>query len=200
MPPVRFLDIRWSTRDPDALVARLRGSGFTVESGRVVAFPSATIGIDAGTSSTDRLEIDEGSALPGEPPGPHPNGVEDVLAIGWATVDRERFVAGLGLGAVEQLPRRSAPRGIRRPARAGATGDPDRRAVGGGSPRRHARPIGRGPDRHLPGPRPGELDAFAAAARPGGVAVSSVRAGPLGPSVILQGGRIWDPAVVLVAR
>jgi hypothetical protein len=200
MPPVRFLDIRWSTRDPDALVARLRESGFTVESGRVVAFPSATIGIDAGTSSTDRLEIAEGSASPGSPPGPHPNGVEDVLAIGWATVDHERFVAGLGLGAVEQLPDDPhlgafvVRHGLARPSTLIVEPSTEGRLSA-----TLAR-SGEGPTAIYLGLGAGGVEAFAAAARPGAIAVSTVRPGPLGPSVVLLGGRIWDPVVVLVSR
>lgn len=200
MPPVRFLDIRWSTRDPDALVARLRGSGFTVESGRVVDFPSATIGIDAGTSSTDRLEIAEGSALPGSSPGPHPNGVEDVLAIGWATVDSQRFVAGLGPAAVEQLP--DDPHlgafvvrdGLARPATLIVEPSTEGRLSA-----TLAR-SGEGPVAIYLGLGGTELDALAAAARQGGVHVSTVQPGPLGPSAVLLGGRIWDPVVLLVAR
>ena len=200
MPPVRFLDIRWSTREPDALVARLRASGFTVESGRVVAFPSATIGIDAGTSSTDRLEIAEGSAQPGPQPGPHPNGAEDVLAIGWATVDRERFVAALGLGAVEQLPDDPhlgafvVRHGLTRPATLIVEPSTEGRLAA-----TLAR-SGEGPTAIYLGLGPGGVEAFAAATRLGGVAATTVRPGPLGRSVVLEGGRVWDPAVVLVAR
>ncbi len=196
---MRFLDIRWSTRDPGALVARLLGSGFTVESGRVVAFPSATIGIDAGTSSTDRLEIAEGSALPGSPPGPHPNGVEDVLAIGWATVDRERFVGGLGLAAVEELPDDPhlgafvVRHGLARPAT--LVVEP---ATEGRLAATLAR-SGEGPVAVYLGLGGTELHALAAE-RQGGAQVSTVQPGPLGPSAVLLGGRIWDPAIVLVAR
>jgi hypothetical protein len=200
MPPVRFLDIRWSTRDPDALVVRLRGSGFAVESGRVIAFPSATIGIDAGTGSTDRLEIAEGSAAPGSSSGPHPNGVEDVLAIGWATVDRERFVAGLGLGAVEQMPDDPhlgayvVRHGLARPLT--FVIEP---ATEGRLAATLAR-SGEGPTAIYLGLGAGGVKAFAGAGGPGEVPVSTVRPGPLGPSVVLLGGLVWDPALVLVAR
>ena len=200
MPPLRFLDIRWSTQDPDALVARLRASGFTVESGRVIAFPSATIGIDAGTAATDRLEIAEGSSLPGSPPGPHPNGVEDVLAIGWATVDRERFVSGLGLGTVEQLPDDPhlgayvVRHGLTRPATLVIEPSTEGRLSA-----TLAR-SGEGPTALYLELGTDGVKAFAADHRPGAVQVSTVRPGPLGPSVVLLGGRIWDPVVVLVAR
>lgn len=200
MPPVRFLDIRWSTRDPDALVARLRGSGFTVESGRVVAFPGGTIGIDAGPSSTDRLEIAEGSALPGSSPDAHPNGVEDLLAIGWATVDRERFVAGLGLGAVEQLPDDPhlgafvVRHGLARPASLILEPSTEGRLAA-----TLAR-SGEGPVAIYLGLGSAGLNAFRPQRGPGSVQVSTVQPGPLGPSAVLLGGRIWDPAVVLVAR
>lgn len=200
MPPVRFLDIRWSAKDPDSLVARLRASGFAVESGRVLVFPSATIGIDAGTSSTDRLEIAEGSASPGASTGPHPNGVEDVLAIGWATVDRERYVAGLGLGAVEQLaddPHLAAfvvRHGLARPLTLVIEPTTEGRLAA-----TLAR-SGEGPTAMYLGLGSGGMAAFVAAARPGGVPVSTVRPGPLGPSAILLGGVVWDPAIVLVAR
>jgi hypothetical protein len=200
MQPVRFLDIRWSTRDPDALVARLRGAGFAVESGRVLAFPSATIGIDAGTSPTDRLEIAEGSASPGSSTGPHPNRVEDVLAVGWATVDRERFVAGLGIGAVAQLP--DDPHLGAFVVRHGLT-RPLALVIEPATEGRLAATLarsGEGPTAIYLGLGAGGMQRFAAAAHPGGNPVSAVRPGPLGPSGILLGGAVWDPAVVLVAR
>ncbi len=200
MPPVRSLDIRWSTKDPAALVARLGASGFAVESGRILVFPSATIGIDAGNSSTDRLEVAEGSASPGSPSGPHPNGVEDVLAIGWATVDRERFAAGLGLGAVEQLP--DDPHLGAFVVRHGSV-RPATLIIEPSTEGRLSATLarsGEGPTAIYLRLGAGGVEAFAAAARPSGVAVSSVRLGPLGPSIVLPGGRIWDPAVVLVAR
>jgi hypothetical protein len=199
MPP-RILDIRWSTSDPAALAARLRGYGFDVGSGRVLAFPSATIGIDAGTGPADRLEIADGAGSIANPVPPHPNGVDDVLAIGWATVDRERFVAGLGPGPVEALPGDphlgafAVRHGLARPAVLVLEPETEGRTAA-----TLAR-CGEGPAAIYLGLGAVRLATFVAAARERGALVSTVRPGPLGMSVVLVGGAAWGPHIVVVEQ
>ena len=200
MVPRRIFDIRWSTPDPAGPAARLREAGFDVDVDGVVPFPGATIRIEAGPVGTERLDVHEGAPGAGAI-GPHANGIDDVVAIGWATVDRERFLADLGSGSNEELPR-----------------DPHLGAFAV----RHG-PAGPGPQvlvlepdtegrlvaslvRNAEGPAaiyfsaPGGLDAFVADARRRRTPVSSVQAGPLGPSVVLLGGPTWGPHLIVVDR
>ena len=208
MPPRRRLGIRWSTEDPDALADRLRGHGFEVGADGGIAFPSATIRIATGAGRTDRIEVEDGApGAPAKSP-PHANGIDDVVAIGWATVDRERFLADLGPGSNEEL---------QRDAHLGAF------AI------RH-RAAGPGHDEAGPGPqvlvlepdtegrlvatlvRNAEgpaaiyfaagrgLDAFVTDARRRGAPVSTIQPGPLGPSVVLLGGPPWGPHLIVVGR
>jgi hypothetical protein len=198
MPPRCALDIRWSTRDPDALAARLRGYGFDLGSGRVLAFPSATVGIDAGAGPADHLEIADGpAALPAA--DPHPNGVVDLLAIGWATVDRERFLEGLGPGPVERLARDPhlgafvVRHSLARPQ--ALVLEPDTEGRLAASLARS----GEGPAAIYVTTQ-GGLDAFVADTRRRSAPVSSVRPGPFGPSVVLLDGPLWGPHVLVVGR
>ena len=105
MPPRDVLRILWSTSDPDAVALRLKAAGFDVESDGVLAFPSATIRLEQATDGRDRLTVEGGTEGPNNGVSPHPNGIEDVAAIGWATVDRERFLADATGGPNEDLPR-----------------------------------------------------------------------------------------------
>jgi hypothetical protein len=193
------VEIRWSTNDPDALAARLRGDGFDVGADGALAFPTATIRIEMGAGRTDRIEVVEGAPGAEAAAGRHANGIEDVIAIGWATVDRERFLADLGSDSNEELPR--DPHLGAFAIRHGTTGSGPQVLVL--EPDTEGRLVAT-LVRNAEGPAAiyfvalGGLDAFVADARGRGVLVSSVQPGPFGPSVVLLGGPTWGPHLLVV--
>jgi hypothetical protein len=209
MPPRRLLEIRWSTDDPDALADRLRGHGFEMAADGSIAFPSATIRIVTGAGGKDRIEVEEGApGVLAASSRPHPNGIDDVVAIGWATVDRERFLADLAPGPNEELSRDAHLGAFT--IRHSATG-PGQGAAGPGPQVLVLEPDTEGRlvatlVRNAEGPAAiyfaahRGLDAFVADARRRGAPVSSVQPGPFGPSVVLLGGPPWGPHLLVVAR
>jgi hypothetical protein len=131
----------------------------------------------------------------------HANGIDDVIAIGWATVDRERFLADLGSDANEELPR--DPHLGAFAIRHGTTGSGPQVLVL--EPDTEGRLVAT-LVRNAEGPAAiyfaahGGLDAFVADAHRRGTPVSSVEPGPFGPSVVLLGGPTWGPHLIVVGR
>lgn len=202
MVPRQVLEIRWSTPDPAGLIARLRQSGFESRGEGVIPFPSATIRVEAGTGRTERLDVDEGAQ--GADPAAvraHPNGIADVVAIGLATVDRERLLTDLGAGSNHALARdphlgaftiRHGPAG---PAPQVLVLEPDTEGRLVATLVRNAE----GPAAIYFAAGDG-LAAFVADARRRGTPTSTVEPGPLGPSVVLRGGPPWGPHLIVVDR
>lgn len=198
MPPHDRLAIRWSTRDPEAAAARWRGYGFSVEADGRIAFPSASLEIEGGTAGEDRLTFSDGPGLRAGSGRPHPNAIADVLAVGWATVDRERFIADARSDAVKIL--LNDPHLGAFVLRQG-TGRPYALVVEPDTEGRLAASLvrfGEGPAAIYLQVDPGGLAAFVDDARRRGTALSAIRVGPLGPSVILLGGPAWGPHVLVV--
>lgn len=206
MPPRRDLRIRWTTNDPAALALRLRQAGFGFDADRFLALPGATIRIEEGAGPTDRLEVEEGTGddpRPAGDPGPDrdPDAIADIVAIGWATVDRERFLAGVTGGPDEDLPR--DPHLGAFAVRHGAAGPGPQVLVL--EPDTEGRLVAslvrsdEGPAALYVSARDG-LETFVADARRRGTPLSAVRAGPLGPSVIVLGGPLAGPHVLVVDR
>jgi hypothetical protein len=193
--------IRWSTSDPDALAGRLRDAGLAFGADGVLGLPSATIRIEMGAGVEDRLVVEDGdeAAAPSDPPSS--GAIGDVVAIGWATVDRERFLADATAGANVDLPR--DPHLGAFAVRHGAAEswpqilvlEPDTEGRLVGSLVRFAE----GPAAVYVVAHDG-LEAFVAAARRRGTPISGVRPGPLGPSAILLGGPTWGPHLLVVDR
>ncbi len=107
-----LIEVRWRTQDPGALIRRLRERlGFTVEDGgpnAVLSVPSARILIvgEEPSRATPPLTIDGASEEPdvlAVASPRHPNGVVDLLGIGWATVDLGRSGEELGF-ALASMP------------------------------------------------------------------------------------------------
>jgi hypothetical protein len=198
--PRRLLDIRWSTKGPEALALRLRQSGFELDANGVLALPSATLCIEMSAGPVDGLKVTEGETRPANVVPRQPNGVADVLAIGWATVDWERFVAGLGPDPIGSLPRDPhlgafvLRYGRAEPAVLVLEPDTEGRLAA-----TLAR-SGEGPVAIYLGLGPGELTPFIATARRRGALTTTVRPGPFGPSVLLAGGPAWGPHVLVVER
>lgn len=203
MPP-DSLRIRWSTSDPDTVALRLKAAGFDVGGDGVLAFPGATVRLERGTDRGDRLAVDGGTGSTSGTTAtipPHPNGIEDVVAIGWATVDRERFLADAPGGPNEELPR-DPHLGAFVVRHGGTTGGPQVLVLEPDTEGRLVSSLVRsdeGPAALYLSAGAG-LDAFVADARRRGTPTSSVRDGPLGPSVILLGGEAWGPHLLVVER
>jgi hypothetical protein len=202
MVPAKVLAIRWSTGDPGALAVRLDGFGFDVDRDGVLALPSATIRIgSAGAGGPDRLEVEEEDGTAADAVRRHPNGIDDLVAIGWATVDRERFLADLAAASTEDLAR--DPHLGAFVVRHRASGprplvlilEPDTEGRLAASLARS----GEGPVAIYLSTHDG-LEAFIADARRRGAQFSSIRPGPLGPSVVLLGGPMWGPHLLVVDR
>lgn len=201
MPPHDVLRIRWSTRDPEALILRLKAAGFDVQADGSLAFPSATIRIERGADRGDRLAVQDATGETGGGFRIHPNGVEDVVAIGLATVDRERFLAGMTGGPNEDLPR-DPHLGAFVVRHGGATGGPQVLVLEPDTEGRLVASLVRS-DEGLAAlylSAAGGLDAFVADGRRRGKLISSVDEGPLGPSVVLLGGPKWGPHLLVVDR
>ncbi|TMD30943.1 MAG: hypothetical protein E6I94_03820 [Chloroflexi bacterium] len=187
-PTRRSLVLTWTTPDPDGLARRLVARGFTLEGHRLL-LPSAWIGLLDATGPErllePRLEAEEGG---GTPPPVHPNGVVDLMAIGWATVDLERAL----VQAASTEPSEVVPDDELLGGRAVR--------VGGAVPATFvlepftegrlaatlAR-VGEGPAVLYLG---GDVRRWDAAPRPG----------PLGPAVLVPGGSAHGPHLVLVAH
>ena len=144
-----------------------------------------------------------GAALAGSVPRRTRTASRTSSPIGWATVDRERFVAGLGAGGRSRSsPRRSASRGVRRSATGRPAGDvlvlePDTEGRLAATLARS----GEGPVAiYLRLGAAGSARFVAAAARARRRPVSTVQPGPLGPSVLLLGGPDLGPAPCVVGR
>lgn len=195
------LEILWTTRDPAALSARLRRYGLEVGADGLLAFPSAALRLISAPGRDDRLAVVNDA---GDAPGESPNEVQDVLAVGWATVERERIVAAASAGGrsglVDVQPLPDDPHLGAYVLRIGRT-TPTRLVI---EPETEGRlsatlaRVGEGPVAIYLSSGPGGLAGFAARARAGGALVSSVRTGPLGPSIILPGGPIWGPHILVV--
>jgi hypothetical protein len=198
MPLHDRIAIRWSSRDPEAVAAQWRGYGFTVAADRRIVFPSATMEIEAGTAGEDRLAFRDDPEPRAGPARPHANGIADVLAIGWATVDRERFAGDARSGPLQALP--DDPHLGAFVVRQG-TGRPYALVLEPETEGRLAASLvrfGEGPAAVYLRCGPGGLAAFVDDARRRGSAVSVIRSGPLGPSVLLLGGPAWGPHVLVV--
>lgn len=192
-------EVRWSTDDPAAVATRLRGIGLTVGSDGSVAFPGGTIQVVLGPGRHDRLELVEPAeplgAMP--PPTAHPNGVLDLLAVGLATVDRERALGDLAADGVLNLPRDphlGATASIDRARPDLLVLEPDTESRLAATLARH----GEGPAAIYLRVGTGGLDAVATDVRRRGGVVSTIRPGPLGRSMILLGGPPAGPHLLVV--
>jgi len=94
---VERLVVSWATAQPDRLAARLAALGFTLVDRRVVDFPAGQVRLVplASGRGPERLLDPRWEPATGEsPPRPgHANGVSDIVALGWATVDADRASA-----------------------------------------------------------------------------------------------------------
>jgi len=204
---VERLDVSWATTDPDRLAARLAGLGFTVNNRRFVDFPAGQIRLiplESGPGPERLLDPRWVPAAPGpaasEPVARsgHPNGVREIVALGWATVDADRANAGRPIDSVDafsslpddaQLGARVRGSLARRPAT--LLLEP---ATEGRLAATLAR-VGEGPAA-LYLVAAGGLAGIAAGAIRGR---AEVRQGPLGPALLLP-GPAWGPHLLVVSQ
>jgi hypothetical protein len=178
-------------------------------SGRIEIGPTGAAGAWPRTfaplAADDRLgeiacdiSTDDISLLDGRPElqGRHPNGIEDLLAVGWATVDLDRTVeqAGVAVAAAPNDPILGARVRI---ARFGPASlvllEPTTEGRLAASLARH----GEGPVAIYLSVGAGGLIAATNALADRGEAVGPTQNGPFGPSVRLRGGPVWGPHLVL---
>jgi hypothetical protein len=207
------LVVSWATSEPDRVAARLAALGFSLIDGRSVDFPSGQIRIVSRGSGRgpDRLldpRWEPAAADPAARAG-HTNGVTDLVALGWATVDADRASAGPLIDSAgtfaplpddRQLGARVQGALVRRPAILLLEPGTEGRLAA-----TLAR-VGEGPaaiyltagDGGAAGPVAG-LDAGRVAASGAGRG-RAVRPGPLGPAALLPGGAVWGPHLLVVAQ
>ena len=191
------LEIRWSTRDVDGVVRRLRDLGFAVDRAGRIAFRGATIAIVEGTGRDDRLAVRDGPGAHHDGAG-HPNGIRVILAVGWATVDTGRVIGALAGETIEPSP--ADPHLGAAAIRVGPSG-PYRLILEPSTEGRLAATLarlGEGPVAVYLSAGERGLGTFVADARTDGAMVSAILPGPFGPSVILPGGPAWGPHLLVV--
>ena len=202
-PSAHRVRFRWEAADPVVTRERLRRAGFTVSSAGALVLPSLRVDVVAAAVPADRLvpaADDDGSDA--RTPGPtHPNGVVDLLAVGWATVDIDRSLAEGGVSA-EREP--SDPHLGAFAARIRTTSrgphalllEPNTEGRLVATLVRH----GEGPAALYFGAGVAGLAGAAAAVRTTGGLPTAVADGPLGPSILLAGGPVSGPHLLVVDR
>ena len=191
--------LAWLTADRSAVERRLADAGIATLSGHRLALRSSSVRLVQRDGPVDRLVADEEAAA--EPPRVSPSessAAVELVAVGWATVELERAI-GADAGAFEEVPddphlgafARRSTRGDRLVLLEPNTEGPLVATL--------AR-WGEGPAAlylSVPGDASGDRPGRAGA---GAAAVSAVRNGPFGPSVLLLGGPVAGPHVVLVRQ
>ena len=221
--------VTWAATDPDALAGRLRTLGFAIAGRDRLVFPSGEVRLVRADRrhAADRLleprwepaakGADSGAASGGASGPVHPNGVGDLAALGWATVDADRATAATQRDADfsfttlpddEHLGARVAGSLDRRPATLVLEPATEGRLAatlvrGGEGPAALYLVAGAGGLERLvaAGWAAREVPAGAGAAAGARVAVgaAAIRPGPLGPALLLPGGVAWGPHLLVVA-
>lgn len=200
-PSGHRLRFRWEAADLPATRARLRRAGFTVSPDAIVLFRSLRIDVVAADIPADRLvQAAEEDPHPSAPAPIHPNGLLDLLAVGWATVDTERFLADHGGGRLER--KAADPHLGAFVARVrGPFGGPDALLLEPNTEGRLSATLvrhGEGPAALYFAAGTAGLAAVAAAVRTAGGLPTIVAEGPLGPSILLIGGPMTGPHLLVV--
>lgn len=193
----------WATADPDRLAARLTSLGFALPDRRLLAFPAGEI----------RLIL-----APGRPPerllhprwepasagrvaqARHPNGVSDLVALGWATVDADRASAAAQADSGTLFTPLPDDRHLGARVRGSSAREPATLLLEPATEGRLAATLaraGEGPAAVYLAAGNAGLAHLAAALGSTGRAV--VRRGPLGPALLLPGGAAWGPHLLVVS-
>jgi hypothetical protein len=223
------LIVEWATTDPDGLTGRLTTLGFAMTGRDRLVFPAGEIRLIRvePARAPDRLQAPRWEpAVPGSASRPgHANGVRDLAALGWATVDADRTSTAalddpsfsfrsmpddehLGARVRGSLTQRPGTL-VLEPATEGRLAATLAR-VGEGPVALYLVAGYRGLERLAAAVQAGVGGARAAAARAAagrvwpavdgaGPAADGIRPGPLGPSLLLPGGGAWGPHLLVVA-
>ena len=227
--------VTWAATDPDALAGRLRTLGFAIAGRDRLVFPSgevrlvradkrhapdrlleprwepaanraasgATSGVTSGATSGATSRAVSGPV--------HPNGVGDLAALGWATVDADRATAAIRSDADFSFTTLPDDEHLGARVRGSLDQRPATLVLEPATEGRLAASLVRGGE----GPAAlyllagaGGLERLAAAgwaarevAVGAGVAAgaAAIRPGPLGPALLLPGGAAWGPHLLVVA-
>ena len=191
--------LRWECVDLAATARRLASCGFLVFPAGAFALPSLQVTFGRSGDGADRLRLVDRDV---DAPAPaatsvHANGIIDLVAVGWATVDTDRFLAGTGqvlweraaddphLGAL-------AHRTVADTGTAAVLLEPNTEGLLAATLARH----GEGPVALYLRAGAGGLSGLAAVVRAAGGSTSAVRDGPLGASVLLAGGPVSGPHLI----
>ena len=194
------LVVSWASADPDRLAARLAALGFTLIDHRLVDFQHGEVRLVpvASGQGRERLFDPRWERPTGEMPTRpgHANGVSDIVALGWATVDADRATAAAPLDPADAFARLPDDRHLGARVRGSLARQPATFLLEPSTEGRLAATLAR------LGEGPAALYLVAGSGEPGaGVSAMSahisakgavagradVRAGPLGPAVLLPG-------------
>jgi hypothetical protein len=219
--------VTWAATDPGGLADRLRTLGFALAGRDRLVFPSGEVRLIRADErhAADRLldprwepaaNLAGSGASRGVTSGAasrpvHPNGVHDLAALGWATIDADRTTAATRSAADfsfttlpddEQLGARVRGSLERRPAMLVLEPATEGRLAatlvrGGEGPAALYLVAGVGGLERLAATGWAAREVAAGA----GVAAraAGIRPGPLGPALLLPGGAAWGPHLLVVA-
>ncbi|MFI5225179.1 MAG: hypothetical protein ACHQ3P_00725 [Candidatus Limnocylindrales bacterium] len=196
-PPFDPLRLAWPSADRPGLERRLARIGLVPDGDHTLRWTAGSVRLVESAAGGERLVLEPGpSTAPRMPADGTSDAALELLGVGWGTVELDRAAAEFTMAAFEAAP--DDP----------LLGAFARRSIGDArlvllEPNTEGRlsatlakwgegPValylaGRGPDRPFAGPASG-----------GAAVVSTAREGPFGPSVILLGGPITGPHVVVV--
>lgn len=210
---VERLVVSWATAEPDRLAARLAALGFTLIDRRLLAFTHGEVRLVPQTSGQGRERLfdprwecptGEAHTRPG-----HANGVSDIVALGWATVDADRATATTPLDPADAFAPLPDDHHLGARVRGSVARQPATFLLEPSTEGRLAATLarlGEGPAALYLVAGSGELGAVVSAMSAHISAMGAaggrpdVRLGPLGPAVLLPGAPAWGPHLLVVAR
>jgi hypothetical protein len=210
---VERLVVSWATAEPDSLAARLAALGFTLIDRRLLAFTQGEVRLVllASGQGRERLFDPRWERPAGEThmrPG-HANGVSDIVALGWATVDADRAAAATPLDPADAFTPLPDDHHLGARVRGWLARQPATLLLEPSTEGRLAATLarlGEGPAALYLVAGSGELGAVVSAmsahisAMGAAAGRADVRPGPLGPAVLLPGGPAWGPHLLVVAE
>jgi len=206
--------VSWATAEPDRLAARLAALGFTLIDRRVLAFPHGEVRLVplASGQGRERLVDPRWERSTGEThtrPG-HANGVSDIVALGWATVDADRASATAPLDRADAFAPLPDDRHLGARVRGSMAREPATLLLEPSTEGRLAATLarlGEGPAALYLVAGSGQLAAVVISGMSAHVCAmgaaanrAGVRLGPLGPAVLLPGAPAWGPHLLVVAQ
>jgi hypothetical protein len=191
------LVVEWATADPDRLVGRLTTLGFALTGPDRLVFPAGEVRLVRvePAHGPDRLQEPRWEpTLPGSDlEAGHPNAVRDIAALGWATVDADRMSAAVVAGAARSFQAMPDDEHLGARVRGSLGWRPGTLVLEPVTEGRLAATLARG------GEGPAALYLVAGHGGLEDASAGAVKPGPLGPALLLPGGVIWGPHLLVVA-